>query len=197
MGDGAEYYLETKALHLRRLLGSNFQGELLDFGCGIGLLSRQLVRWLPGARLNGFDVSTESVSRVDLPGRFFSDPSQLGHGYPAIVISNVLHHVAPPERRELMRDLGERLAPGGRLVLYEHNPFNPLTRLVVSRCPLDENAILLPPNEACGYFSSLRVERLDFLLFFPKSLAWFRPLERYLAWLPLGAQYSVVGRREP
>ncbi len=38
-GEDSTYFAEYKARYLRRLLGNNFSGKALDFGCGIGLLS--------------------------------------------------------------------------------------------------------------------------------------------------------------
>ena len=36
------------------------------------------------------------------------------------------------------------------------------------------------------------VERTDFLFIFPRVLKFFRPLERRVSRLPLGAQYQVL-----
>jgi len=36
---------------------------------------------------------------------------------------------------------------GGHVVVFEHNPLNPVTRFVVARTPIDPNAILLRAAE--------------------------------------------------
>ena len=89
------------------------------------------------------------------------------------------------------------LAPGGRLFVFEHNPLNPVTRRAVAACDFDDDAVLLWPWQARRVLRSagLRDVRLDYIVFFPRSLARLRPLEPRLAWLPLGAQVMVVGSR--
>jgi hypothetical protein len=39
--------------------------------------------------------------------------------------------------------------------------------------------------------AGLTLARCRYTLFFPKPLKWLRPLERWLGWLPLGAQYCA------
>jgi hypothetical protein len=77
--------------------------------------------------------------------------------------------------------------------IFEHNPLNPLTRYVFEHCVFDRDAEMIPRNklieEAAG--AGLSVRNKEYTLFFPKPLAAFRPLERWLGWLPLGAQYYL------
>ena len=200
-GEETEYFAEYKARYLSRL-GPDFSGRALDFGCGVGMLSGRLKAHLPEARLDGYDVSDRSLERVDprlrAQGMFTSDSGALGHDYALIVVANVLHHVPPPERSGLIRQLRDRLAPTGRLAIFEHNPANPLTRLVVERCVFDHDAILLPPAETAAHQAEvgLRLVRRDYIVFLPRFLAWLRFCEPWLAWLPLGAQYVIVGTRD-
>ncbi len=94
-------------------------------------------------------------------------------------------------------ELAAHLSPGGRLILFEHNPWNPLTRWVVRHCPFDEGVTLLHPREVYRYFASagLSVRRRDYVVFFPKLLRAFRALEPSLSWLPVGAQFAIVGEK--
>jgi hypothetical protein len=80
------------------------------------------------------------------------------------------------------------------LSVFEHNPANPITRRVVEQCPFDEDAVLLYPAEVKRYLThvNLRLLRHDYIVFMPRALAWLRPLEPALAWLPAGAQYAVL-----
>ena len=77
--------------------------------------------------------------------------------------------------------------------LGEHNPWNPLTRLVVARCEFDHDAILLTAAEAGRRLraAGLATMRARYILFFPWRGALWRRLERRLTALPLGAQYFV------
>jgi hypothetical protein len=88
-----------------------------------------------------------------------------------------------------------RLRDGGSLIVFEHNPYNPLTRWAVSQCPFDGDAVLLRNGETLGRFqlADFRILRSDFIVFFPRWLAPLRPLEPHLNWIPCGAQYAVVG----
>jgi len=200
-GEDSTYFAEYKALYLARILKTNVPGRILDFGCGVGLLSGFLKKHLPASRLDGFDVSRESIGRVDpslsRQGMFTSELDQLGRDYDLIVAANVLHHVIPPKRPQTITELVSRLSPTGRLAIIEHNPANPLTRRAVDRCPFDEDAVLLRPGESRTLLrnAGLRIARQDYIVFMPHMLSWLRPLEPGLAWLPLGAQYVVLGKK--
>ena len=89
------------------------------------------------------------------------------------------------------------LKPGGTLAIIEHNPYNPVTRLIVSRTPVDADAILLRPAETRRLFrgAGLTVEEQRYFLYLPEYL--YRRLgglETALAKVPLGGQYAVFGR---
>jgi SAM-dependent methyltransferase len=200
-GEGAAYYAAYKAKFLQRTLTRSFAGRILDFGCGVGLLSGFLGECFPEAQIDGFDVSAASIERVPsairMGGLFTSNTRELAQDYQLIVIANVLHHVLPQSRQALLRELGGRLAANGILSIFEHNPRNPLTRRVVERCPFDEDAVLLCPAEVKGYLraANLRLLRHDYIVFFPHALGWLRFVEPWLAWLPAGAQYAVLAEK--
>jgi hypothetical protein len=85
------------------------------------------------------------------------------------------------------------LRRGGRIYVFEHNPFNPLTQWVVRHSPIDENAVLLRPSEVrlgLGRAGASAV-RTDYIMFTPPRLRFLRPIDKALAWLPLGGQYVV------
>lgn len=200
-GEDSEYFAEYKARYLARLFRGRDCGKILDFGCGVGLLSGFLERSLHPSRLDGYDLSGESIRQVDdklsARGLFTSDAHDLPYDYDLIVVANVMHHVEIGKRLELIQELGNRLAAGGKLVIFEHNPANPVTRWVVEKCPFDKDAILLSPSETRSYLqkSGLAILRRDYIVFMPRILAWLRPLEPGLAWLPLGAQYAIVSEK--
>jgi SAM-dependent methyltransferase len=165
------------------------------------LLSGFLKKHLPAIHIDGFDVSRDSIQKVDFgltqQGVFTSDSAQLSRDYQLIFTANVLHHIPREQRQNVFRDLADRLVRGGNLVIFEHNSANPVTRWVVERCLFDRDAVLLPPAETRGYASAagLAAHRCDYIVFMPRFLAWLRPLEPWLAWLPAGAQYVVVARK--
>ena len=200
-GEESEYFADYKARYLTRLLSRTYSGKVLDFGCGVGLLSGFLKRHMPMIQLDGFDPSGDSISRANPAltsrGLFTSDFDRLDRLYDLIVIANVMHHILPEQRLSTVQRLAARLHSWGKLVIFEHNPANPVTRWVVNHCPFDEDAVLLSADEVDSYLqqAGLHLSRRDYIVFLPRLLAWLRPLEPSLRWLPLGAQYVVVGEK--
>ena len=200
-GDGSDYFAGIKTKYLARKFGGSFSGKVLDFGCGVGLLSEFLLRDLPECKLHGYDPSISSLEHIKpevyARGKFTARDSELETAYDLIAVSNVMHHISVDERQEAILSLYNRLAPGGHLVIFEHNPANPLTRWVVRMCAFDIGVTLLWPREVRKYFNcaGLHFAGLDYITFFPRWLAWFRGLEPHLAWLPLGAQFAIVGSK--
>lgn len=198
-GESAEYFAHYKASYLARILGGQGVRSILDYGCGIGSLAKHLESKFPAARIDGYDVSPDSIRSVQTDllerGNYSSSLDDLGTGYDLVVLSNVLHHVKPEERRGLFREVYSRLTIGGKLVVFEHNPFNPLTRWAVSQCAFDAHAILLKSSETRRRFrkAGFEVLRCDFIVFFPRWLGVFRPFEPLLDWCPCGAQYAICG----
>ena len=111
--------------------------------------------------------------------------------------SCVFHHIPEVEHVPLLGEIRRVLKPGGVLFVFEHNPLNPLTRHAVDTCPFDEHAVLIRAASmlrrvrGAGFPDASVKSRI----FFPHILRALRPLERRLTWLPLGAQYYVLGRK--
>ena len=199
-GESSEYFTDYKAAFVERLLGGR-SARILDFGCGVGTLSSALAGRLPDAAIHGYDVSEDSLAQVEPAlrqrGLFTSDLAALEGGYTLIVISNVMHHIPVAERQETVSRLAGYLALSGEILVFEHNPMNPMTRLVVSRCAFDENAVLLHPREMKRYFRAAGLDeiRKDYIVFFPKPLAALRSMEPAIGWCPVGAQYALRGAK--
>jgi hypothetical protein len=96
-----------------------------------------------------------------------------------------------------MKTVLEKLRPGGRVFIFEHNPLNPLTRRAVALCAFDDDADLLFPWQAKRLLrdAGFTNVKLDYIVFFPRQLAFLRGLEPRLGWLPGGAQLLVSGER--
>ena len=153
------------------------------------------------ATVTGYDPSAGSlkVARERMPAvPFVNDVAQVPDDtFDFAVIAGVLHHVAPESRADLISDALRKLRPGGKVVVFEHNPYNPLTLRAVAACPFDDDAILLNPRTVRATVSlggAVDVQQ-DFIVFFPHLLRALRPLEPRLAWLGLGAQTMTVGTR--
>ncbi len=110
-----------------------------------------------------------------------------------VLISAVLHHVPPRERPEVYAELRRVVRPGGAIVVFEHNPLNPVTRYVVARTPIDRDAVLLRASEVeSGLLAAgARVRRTRYIMFAPPRLRSLDGLDDILGRLPFGAQYAV------
>jgi len=195
-GEDPEYFALYKLKVLQEIVDGDAR-PILDYGCGIGNLTRLLAD--AGGDVHGYDPSSKSVetARERAPSATFHDrltdvPQNL---FGTVVLANVLHHVQPSERDQIIRDIVPLLAPGGRVMVFEHNRWNPLTVRAVRRCEFDEGVTLLNEPELRHLLQSngLTPVRKRFIVFFPKALRMFRRLEPRLAWLPLGAQVCVWG----
>jgi len=110
----------------------------------------------------------------------------------------VYHHVPLEDRPKLSSEVFRVLKPGGWFCIIEHNPFNPVTQLIVRRTPVDADARLLTARQASrtmreAGFHSIRKR---FFLFLPEGL--FRKtgrFETFLSGIPLGGQYGVMGKK--
>jgi SAM-dependent methyltransferase len=193
-------YFATYKLHcLERLVGAGFDLPVLDYGCGVGMVTEQLCTRF--SDVHGYDPSGESLSAARArasAAHFHGEVADVPDAhFGLIVMSGVLHHVPPSEREEVLAHAVQKLRPGqGRLVVFEHNPLNPLTRRTVAMCPFDDDAVLLWPWEASRLLkrSGLCEVRLRFIVFLPRVLSSLRWLEPRLGAVPLGAQVMVVGR---
>src|SRR5262249_2125442 len=111
--------------------------------------------------------------------------------------NGVFHHIPVSERDRVVAFIARALRPGGWFALWENNPWNAGTRYVMSRIPFDRDAIALSPPGARRLLRARGFEILctDFLFIFPRKLRWLRWIEPYVARLPFGAQYMVLGRK--
>jgi len=111
-----------------------------------------------------------------------------------VIACAVFHHVAPTDRAALLKEISRVLAPGGKLFVFEHNPWNPLTQIVVRSTEIDRNAILLSARETRLRVleAKLEIVSTNYLLFFPPRWKGLKFLEAWLGRIPMGAQYVVT-----
>ena len=103
----------------------------------------------------------------------------------------------PEQRLDALGYVRRSLGAGGHFGLWENNPWNPGTRLIMRRIPFDRDAKLLSPSRARRLLAraGFDVLRTDFLFLFPRLLSALRPLERKLTRVPVGAQYMILCRK--
>jgi len=100
---------------------------ILDIGCGEGLVTEELRRVFPQAEITGIDVRPEvgtlfrgDRGRVTFVSEELAPFSRRNQSrFDLVVISDVLHHVAPGDRPELLRSAVLVLRAGGGLAVKE------------------------------------------------------------------------------
>lgn len=159
-GESVEFFASLRARLLASLIGSaNDSPSVLDFGCGIGNMTREVASRLPFAAVVGTDISERSLaiarSRETPCGqRIEYTATQLDRlpfpdgSFDFAFTSGVFHHIEPVERLHWLTELKRVLTPRGRFCLFEHNPLNPLTVRAVGRIPFDQGVKLLTASEA-------------------------------------------------
>ena len=135
--------------------------------------------------------------------RFFSlseNPEILSDShYDLIVVCSVLHHLKPEEHFQTLEKLYNSLNSGGRLVIFEHNPYHPITQLVVKTTPIDANEKLVSQIRLRRFLLDAGFQNMNtrYLLFGPTQLEITFPhfFQRVMSRLPLGGQYVLVGEK--
>jgi SAM-dependent methyltransferase len=210
-GEDPEYFAEYKIIDLKRELEASRRAgvaapAVLDFGAGVGYSVPFLKKHLPAARVTCLDVSRKSL---DIGAAKHGDGAEFRHfdgahipyadgTFDVALASCVFHHIPHAEHVVLLAEIRRVLAPGGILAVFEHNPLNPLTRHAVNTCEFDEHAVLMraPTLRARVHAAGFPAPRVRYRLFVPGWLRPLRPIEQWLKWLPLGAQYYVVAARD-
>ncbi len=207
-GADHDFFTRAKADELVRLaalhLGDPAELVALDAGCGIGLTDSHLAGRF--ATLIGTDVSPgvlETAARAN-PGVRYElaerDRLPFPDGKFDLAFAVCVVQVLPPaERPRFVAELARVTRHGGLVVVFEHNPLNPLTRLVVRRCEFGEDARMLRMAEAECLFRESGLSPVDrgYLLLFPSRRRRVLAVERAMRRLPLGAQYYLAGRCRP
>ena len=199
----ADYKMKDLAAEYRRFgAAPNTTPAVLDFGAGIGNSVPFVKKYLPESRVTCLDVSTRSleIGASRFGGQATFVPFD-GHtlpfadaGFDIAYAACVFHHIDHAEHVGLLKELRRVLRPGGLLLVFEHNPYNPLTVKTVNECPFDEDAHLIAAGAMRRRFREVGFAdvRVRYRIFFPRALAALRPLEAHLTWCPLGAQYYAL-----
>jgi ubiquinone/menaquinone biosynthesis C-methylase UbiE len=209
IGSSARTYLEVKVDHLLRTLArtqisaGDPRVRFLDFGCGTGdflsVLRDRSVAW----SMEGCDVSSGMLRTAAERHPELSPAVRLWNcaedalpesAFGLITAVSVLHHIPPDNLMDTLRRLWRALSPGGVLCVYEHNPWNPVTRFMVARLPIDKNAVLISQRTLLSHVRAAGAGEpwLSNLLFFPPRLRFARRVEGVLERIPLGGQYLMM-----
>lgn len=204
-GESKEYFARERVRWLAARLSSlGVQARrVLDYGCGTGTASTELLEHLNARTVVGVDTSHESLnvarathadSRLEF--KTLSECAPLA-SFEVAYCNGVFHHIEPGQRLDALAYVHRSLSDGGCFAFWENNPWNPGTRLVMRRIPFDRDAKLLSPRHARQLLTraGFTVLTTDFRFFFPRVLSALRPLEASLVGVPAGAQYMILCKK--
>jgi len=202
-GETSDYFSSGRTRFLKQELSSmQFQPSmsLLDFGCGVGGNTESLMTELLPAQYVGVDPSQDSINRAQTQFAgsenisFFNSAGKIDTTFNLTYCNGVFHHIPVAERSEALQFIFEHTTPGGYFSIFENNPLNPGTQLVMYRCPFDRDAVKITPFEMVrlGQSAGFHYLRTRYLFFFPAFLKSLRFIEPALAWCPLGGQYLTI-----
>lgn len=206
IGQEHEFFTLAKVRHLldfsQRTFPDISQCKVLDVGCGVGNTDQFLVPHF--GQVCGIDPSPGSidVARQRIPQAAYAvgDGTAIPHDdntFDLTFAICVMHHVPPPQWSQVVQEMKRVTKPRGLIAIFEHNPYNPLTRLAVNQCEFDKDAVLLSMRQSRNllYNAGLSILATPYILFFPFRSAIFPWLEKGMTWLPLGAQYYVLAQK--
>lgn len=205
-GESPEFFAEYKIKLLREFVGSGEKAiSIMDFGCGVGNSIPHFRNYFPSANITGADVSSRSI---DIAKERFSGNEQYtllakdsisipDATFDVVFTACVFHHIPHSEHSLWLSELYRVTKSGGYFVIFEHNPYNPITVHMVNTCPFDVNAKLIKAGNFIKTAKNVgwQSPHLRYHLFFPNMLKSLRKTEKWLTWLPLGGQYSIVFRK--
>ncbi len=200
-----DFFVRAKVVYLCEALAEDLGdlrgADILDVGCGIGNYHPHLPESL--GSISAVDVSSSciDVARARNPGVAYQtyDGRRLPYrdaSFDAAYTICVMHHVPPDNWESFTREMRRVVRPGGLTAIFEHNPFNPLTRRAVSTCEFDANAVLLPARSTRLLLrdAGFRDVRSRHILTLPAAGGLLHKVDRLFSRVPLGAQYYAVGR---
>ena len=204
-GESADFFVQGRLSCLAELLEKKcaVADSVLDFGCGVGNAASSLRSALRAGYVTGLDCSDGSIqcAKQRFPESCYQWSTDSGSipadSFDLVHTSGVFHHIPPAERDDTLSSIYGWLRPGGRFAFFENNPWNPGTRLVMSRIPFDRDAICLSIFEARSRLlrAGFELEAVRSMFFFPKALGFLRWMERPLGYTPAGAQYLILCRK--
>jgi len=200
-GDDSDYYAKYKVHKLAswkpQLLAK--ENNILDFGCGDGLMSYYLAYYFNRSKVHGIDISSESIeiaksfnykniefsaitNKIDFSDNYFD----------IICAAGVFHHIPPDEHKLWAKELIRVLKPGGICVIFELNPLNPGTQYIFWNHPMEKNAKMLWPWQTKKLFVNTGKTENKFFCYFPNWLKYFREYEPYFEKIPFGGLYACI-----
>ncbi len=207
-GESSTYFAQYKAKKLKEWLLSraNRSQTILDFGCGDGMMTAFVAEEFPLATVFGVDPSSDSIKEAqeqfpkikfalnydEKPDLDFQD-----NQFDIVFAAGAFHHIPFERHHGYLKEIFRVLKPDGCFVIFELNPFNPLTVRTFKNNVIDQNATMLKPKftqklvKSCAPHGNIIVK---FYCFYPRILKYLRWTERFMTMIPFGALYAVIAQ---
>lgn len=181
--------------------GDNFL--CLDVGCGTGRILDMVQQ--AGYQGVGIDSSPGMIEEkrhfnpVKPLNLMVSDANKLpfeNRSFNLAYSVCLFHHLDDASRVKVIHEMKRVTRPGGLILIFEHNPYNPAVQVIVRCCPLDRHARLLSMGLTKSLFRQAKLDLVaeEYILFFPEALKFLSFTERWFRHFPAGAQYVVAGK---
>ena len=174
-----KYYAEYKIKILSNIVKRQNQNlKILEYGCGTGRNLPYIVEAFRESSVFGFDISKESLEiarQNNKEVKIIETNEELAcynRYFDVIFIAGVYHHIEPDLRDYVTSNIFKLAADNCNVAVFEHNPYNPLTRRMVSTCEFDKDAVLLSKKELQSIFfkAGFKDNGSAYTLFFPPIL---------------------------
>lgn len=205
-GADSDYFSEYKIQEIASRY-PKAPAKWLDLGCGDGLTAFFIKKYFPQTEYHGIDISSNSIDKARSRGIenvnfILYDGAHIpfeDNTFDVVFMACVMHHIMPSQREGILKEILRVLRPGGRLIIFEHNTYNPVTRKVVNDCIFDNDAILVNQKALRNKLSAIGYKNIKrrYTIFFPRKrgFGWLLPLEKHLSWCMFGGQYYIVAEK--
>jgi SAM-dependent methyltransferase len=178
-------------------------GRILDYGCGTGVLGQRLIE--RGFDVFGTEYSANMLNKAlerGVKGALLEN-GQIPFGdeqFDLVYSVAVFHHLETKENvRRAIHDMVRVTKPGGKIVIWDHNPLNPLWPALMKRWPQDHGDERLVPLDEI--LDGLRKEPTEDVHYWRSGwtpefvpalgMPLMRVLERLLEHTPLVRRFSA------
>jgi ubiquinone/menaquinone biosynthesis C-methylase UbiE len=198
----AEYKVQKMAEWFPELVNGSY--KVLDYGCGDGLMTFFAEKQFQKSKFYGIDPSSESIKEaqanfksIEFSVLYNNIMPYANDSMDFVFAAGVFHHIPFDEHQQCISEIFRVLKPSGTFILFELNPFNPLTVLTFKRSPVDKNATMVFPHYGKKLVKKYGATATKYYCFFPAFVRKLRVLEPFMTKIPFGALYATIARKNP
>jgi len=205
-----DYFIEAKYNIIKdafTLIKNSKDGFVaVDIGTGLGLFEHFFNK--ENIKIFALDLSFnmlkigQLINPLKLKGLYFQGDAlsiPLHENFSDIVFAScVFHHLLEDEIRIVLKEMTRICKQNGLIIVFEHNPYNIITKFVVKTTKLDRNANLLKPEEIIKMMgvSKLNLIEVKYFLYGNNKVdAWVEKRIPFASKFPLGGQFCIIAKK--